>query len=649
MTFREILTRSCVAITAVACCTTPPQTGAVFVSAISVTDWAAYGSKFQPKFSLTEKEALGLAVADTLQLERAYFNAASASVRIKALQDTTELVDPTDVEKPAAAPAASAAKSILDASKLAVDPRLQYLLATALWQEVQMLNLYVRDAAILKDKRIIPYVVRLQVSGLPDSVESSYVADIDLEFSSKDSKSCVRPVDVVPLLINDHIEAAVASKRDEELRRLSIGLAAMLKGVGVAMDLDSFQSEVNQSLGREFNSLLTVAKNGESQLRVRLGARRAGNRQYFATSEPRFLTVLVLVEDQTQSTALTAAEVDGVQPPDAEANRGADSCAKVDVRYTVRCRDPLTGRQIVQHPATTFSTLFALPREAWLRADQTAFASDDGEKTVVTLNDATGFLPGEVVATWFFKAVGSETLHAVTAGDVTYDAAIRQLTFAFPSLSKHGIAPVAAGVPARFARREMVRPERDRADELLQASRGVAPSRYSPPAIDLSEVSARSATPERSFVVKLLTRYRTLEASDGTKKQEPVHLFYPWVYKAQGKAPLLPGAEISVNRSKIAHTSNRAEIKVSFALPAASSGAVPGFQLHVGGADAALVAVAPNNAAAMSGTGNFLDLSAGGVVTLGLDGLYEGGKVTLTMKGPKGYAVPEPIVMDVIK
>src|SRR5687768_6513971 len=218
------------AVAVTSCCGRPPASGSVFVSAVSVTDWAVYGSRFQPKFTLSESAALAAAVADTVQIEQSELQAQSLALRVKALQSSTELVDASGMAAPGAAPPFAAAKSILDAGKLALDPRLQFLLATALWQEVQVLNRYVLDALPAKD-RTVPYLVRLQVNGHPDSVDSSYFQDLTLRFSSTDGE----PVDVVPLLVNDHIEAALASRRDEEIRRMTLAIAAMFKGIGAGV------------------------------------------------------------------------------------------------------------------------------------------------------------------------------------------------------------------------------------------------------------------------------------------------------------------------------------------------------------------------------------------------------------------------------
>lgn len=609
------------------CCAPKPRpaTGDIHVSAVSLTDWAVYGSRFQPKFALTEAEALAHAVPDTLQIEQSALDTVSMALRVKAMQATTALTEPPaagDTDVPTLTPA----KGVADPARLTSDPRLKYLMATALWQEVQVLNRYVSDAVQASgDQLVVPYLVRLQVTGQPDSVEAAYTQDLTIRFTSSQGQQ----VDVIPLLINDHIEAALASRRAEEASRLSLSLAALLKGVGIGLDFDSLKAQVDQSVAREMNSLLSVAKHGRSTLRVRLGARRLADSTYRTATEPRFLTVLVLFPKANGDTPTS--DYDQDVPPTPES-------MTVKVDYSSRFLDPIDGKVTACSSATgrgqgDFMLQAKWPATPWLQSDQTALAYDDGNSTVVTLNDATGFLPHDVVATWFFTSGGSPTLHALSSGTVVVDGENRQLRFTFPSLSRHGLEPNATGVPQRFIARELSRAVGD----LKAATTTPEVLRSMGAELQIAARSAVHATSERSFMVKLVNKKRG--GSD-----ERVHLFYPWVYKAQGKPSLLPGFTLSTNRSKVPHTNNRAELVVNVTVPTS------GFTLLVGGADAVLVPGQGESAAPrQDGPANAFTLVKTGSFKLALDGLHDGGKITLAVQGPKAYALPDPVVLDVVK
>ena len=85
-------------------------------------------------------------------------------------------------------------------------------------------------------------------------------------------------------------------------------------------------------------------------------------------------------------------------------------------------------------------------------------------------------------------------------------------------------------------------------------------------------------------------------------------------------------------------------------VPVVDGKAVTGFQFVVAGADVALVgASAEGVAAPAKAPGNTFDVLKSGTVRLGLRGLYTGGKVTVSAKVPKEYAVPEPLLLDVVQ
>ncbi|CAE7755299.1 unnamed protein product [Symbiodinium sp. CCMP2592] len=533
-------------------CKSVPNTGEVFISPVSTTRWDQYQDQFQPTYTLTEEQALKLAVPTTIQLEQSILDSVAAAAKIKLIggefpeADQISDVTPSDTSDPQQPASTPSAKEVLDTDKLDVDPRLQYLLATALWQEIQILNRYVSDAAFkhkIQSREFVPYVVRMQVSNLPSSVKSSYVADIDLNFSSDQDE---QPI-VVPLLINDHIEAALASRRNEEVRRVALSLAAMFKGIGADLSLETLNAELNRSLSREMNSLLTVTNTSQSSLRIRLGPRRYAENDYRASSEPRFVTVLLLIP----STELTEKDRAGLNY-----DRGmvADPISAT-AQYTYKLHDPISGLKTIdpnEAKAQKFVVEGRRPRYPWLREVQTALAYDDGNTTVVTLNDAVNIIPDNVVATWFFKDGTSETVHAISSGETKYNGNDKQLVFKFPSLKRMGITP-------------------HNTDKI--------PDRY------------------RRYQLSRLVSDVTIEKEDSVEKN--VYLFYPWIYKSKDAPTLKPAAKLVVNRTKVVPDKGTDTIKVHIILPTdKDKNPIKGFKLMVEGADATILSVVPKGGAA---------------------------------------------------
>ena len=188
------------------------EAAAVSISATLVAHWDDYVSVLAPKFELKSgDEALKKVIPQTMAMEEKVLRMFGASVGISARdyeitrvdaaksasEDDTasgtitsdedeeeeaeqadeEEADGDDEEADADDEAAGSAESEEDGAssrpsardlpgltdeqlEVGQDPMLQYLAATALYQEVQLLNRYVQDAALRRDYQ--PYVVRLR-------------------------------------------------------------------------------------------------------------------------------------------------------------------------------------------------------------------------------------------------------------------------------------------------------------------------------------------------------------------------------------------------------------------------------------------------------------------------------------------------------
>src|SRR5262245_58650219 len=131
--------------------------GSTHVSVLSVIDWERYRAEFQPQYELTPETALAQAVPDTLQVEDSLLRAFQARFGLK-LSKSSALpagfqpggAGQDDLWPPAneGSNGDATENTAIDKQNLKTDATLQYLAATALFQEVKLLNRYLLNASI---------------------------------------------------------------------------------------------------------------------------------------------------------------------------------------------------------------------------------------------------------------------------------------------------------------------------------------------------------------------------------------------------------------------------------------------------------------------------------------------------------------------
>jgi hypothetical protein len=203
-----------------------------------------------------------------------------------------------------------------------MDPFLRYTAATSLFQEVRILQRYVRDALIGPNQR--GYVVRVQVTLMPAQRNQPIDAYTTLSFFGARAVSGATPrtaeaVDptkqpryrwaditadagsanarVVPLLVSDNIEGAMESVSTAVLRRFSLGLLGMLSNVGVSGDASRAVERLQTLVGRELNSLMTVGQLSDNSIRVRFGAMNQPSSELGLVPRNQTVTLLVITPD----------------------------------------------------------------------------------------------------------------------------------------------------------------------------------------------------------------------------------------------------------------------------------------------------------------------------------------------------------------
>ncbi len=333
--------------------------GSTHVAVTLVAPWDEFIDDLQPKFEMSGPRSLDMVVPDTLFLDEKIFDLLGA--RLKTAPPRTSITETvTEKEATGAAPTRSSEvttkKESGDVSRLkagepltgtrkaadlptvsktpGMDPMLRHWAALALFQEVRLLNRYVQRAALRYGYR--PYVVRLQVSVMPAARNEPYDAyatlsffnfrwdedrtqagqttdphtgtpqtviqrlsksDVDKLAAAPTKKEAFRVPYVIPLLVTDNLEAAGHSRTVDTVRQFGLALSVLVQGFSASAEVERLLEELKSVLGRDLNSLLTVARLSDNSIRVRLGALGQAEARYAMVPRTHNVTLLLVAKE----------------------------------------------------------------------------------------------------------------------------------------------------------------------------------------------------------------------------------------------------------------------------------------------------------------------------------------------------------------
>ncbi len=285
--------------------TTFDEVGTVNVAAISVTPWHKIVSKLSPNFKITGEQALQQVRAISQASNQKRIDLISARGRaafslITPTTPSTQGQNQTSAPPMAVNPGSISANPTenLPDQTISTNPILEYWAATALTQEVAMLNQHINDAAITDGYR--PYIVRVQVNQSPRLRGLSYDTYTTLSFftaaKNKKTGTAGSPIDVIctpsgknaikefprivdanpiviPLIVTDAVETASRSQSVDVIRELALQLMGTGQLFNANFDFDKFNRLIRNTLGQEYNSLMNVSRISENGVQVRLGAK----------------------------------------------------------------------------------------------------------------------------------------------------------------------------------------------------------------------------------------------------------------------------------------------------------------------------------------------------------------------------------------
>jgi hypothetical protein len=327
------------------------EAGSFHLAVLSVVPWNDFKNQLKPNFQLTGSEALNQVLPVTQSIEEKLLDALfvglqlglpsttfsstqNATRQIDRLQEatagttidsagnvvpsatTSDKTTVTDQDKttdsttrasgtlpPLSEKDPAAGRKISDLPGLASrmtdqDPMLEYQAATALLQEVALLNSYVDNAAILTQS--IPYIVRMQLSAMPVMRDQPLDLYADLAFlpglgEGNDDLKAVKAPHVVPLLVTDNINATQRSRAVGVIRQFGLAIGGAAQGITAQGQLNKLSDDLKSVIGEDLNSLFTVARLGDSTIRVRMGAPAQPNAGYAMIPRTHNLTALVMI------------------------------------------------------------------------------------------------------------------------------------------------------------------------------------------------------------------------------------------------------------------------------------------------------------------------------------------------------------------
>lgn len=238
------------------------------------------------------------------------------------------------------------------------DAILAYTAATAIYQEVQLLNRYIQDAALRYG--YVPYVARIQVSVIPYARNEPYDLYLDLGLFSHcygrtpDDGS---PAFVVPLLVTDDIEKGQGTTAENIAQQLALGLAGTAHSFGGSANASAASDQIKSVLASSFNSLFMVSRGpSDNVLQVRIGA--ASNpvvkTRFAMLAQTHNVTFLLLVKKEDAALETGGCSLPRVPGSDwlqhqSQSDRKQDGPV-VNVVSLARLRHVTTGVEIAVEP-----------------------------------------------------------------------------------------------------------------------------------------------------------------------------------------------------------------------------------------------------------------------------------------------------------
>ena len=272
------------------------KAGAANIAVTMIAPFEEYIDALSPNIKLSSSDAVKQVIPKTTLLDQRLLDVMTAAVQVAVKRDVTNDDLPTTTEDPSLSRNATALLNRLpnDAAMLELnqDPILTHTAATYLLQEVELLNRYVRNAALRRDH--IPYVVRLQLNLTPYARNQPYDHYATIGFFTKGTGKS-QPVLVLPLLVTDNLERTSTQRTLDVVRQFASALRLLQGSFLGNLTFSSFSEKLENVLGSDHNSVLSLGRITDNTIQVRLGARRQATAGYATVPQSHNITAVVMV------------------------------------------------------------------------------------------------------------------------------------------------------------------------------------------------------------------------------------------------------------------------------------------------------------------------------------------------------------------
>ena len=313
----------------------------VMVTPEPLIPWSKVKAGLQPGFTTGGETMLSKVAPDTLTSEQKSYDehgtaiaaglptAVDSQVLTKGITNGTQSTTYSDTttkasgSPPSSTPALPGkgasglppATSILSGAR-SLDPMLQYTAATALNEEVALLNQYLAELETDTSDHYVAYVLRLHITVAPKLRDLPYDGYIDVSLLPGDTNITAAASNetpkqnqtphrqtmpkLLPLLASESLESVLQSNSAENVRELALALQGTIEAVGINASTQAVRDKLATIIGRDLNSTLLVGRIADDTIRIRIGAMAqsiAGNisARYSLVPVSHNITTIVLV------------------------------------------------------------------------------------------------------------------------------------------------------------------------------------------------------------------------------------------------------------------------------------------------------------------------------------------------------------------
>jgi len=285
------------------------EVGTGKLSVVSVALWDEVAAAITPDFSLTVAAALDRVGLSVRAEDEAYLQQFTAALQISLPSSTTPQTGAPSVAKALEPPklgdlpALSEVKGTLGTPKSTVSESGRFRLGLALYQEVQLLNSYIKQ--VNRDQGWKAYLASMDVALLP-ARRAEVDAQVMISFVPKLEDVPSSSPTVIPIVVSDDIEINQHSRQVKDVVQLMLSLVGNVYGVQGAAELGRINEELLRAVGRDINTLQVVASASPNALVVRFGASYGVETRYALYSQTRRVHALLLVPPDFKGNELFA-------------------------------------------------------------------------------------------------------------------------------------------------------------------------------------------------------------------------------------------------------------------------------------------------------------------------------------------------------